>query len=131
MNETHKNINENYTININKNGAFIWSQTNWGAIQGLESFSQLVKHVGVNQFTANLETIEDYPRFSYRRLHVFVETSVHYIPIGILYQNLEALAYNKLNVFHWHIVDDYSFPYVNQIYPNLSLKGSFDPEFHV
>jgi hexosaminidase len=90
MNETHKNINENYTINLSKNGAFMWSQTNWGAIRGLETFSQLVKHVGVNQFTANLGTIEDYPRFSYRGL--FVETSVYYIPVGILYQNLEAMA---------------------------------------
>jgi hexosaminidase len=40
------------------------------------------------------------------------------------------MAQSKLNVFHFHIVDDQSFPYTSRTYPAMSEKGAYD-ELHI
>ncbi|KAF9687331.1 hypothetical protein SADUNF_Sadunf02G0082600 [Salix dunnii] len=66
--------------------------------------------------------IVDKPRFAYCGL--LLDTSRHYLSINVIKQIIESMSYAKLNVLHWHIIDEQSFPLEVPSYPNL-WKGSY------
>jgi hexosaminidase len=79
------------------------------------------------QLMINETSIDDKPRYTHRGL--LVDTSRHFINMDILKQILDGMAYNKLNVFHWHIVDDHSFPYQSIKFPELSKMGAYNQRY--
>uniref|UniRef100_A0A8D0YNE3 Beta-hexosaminidase n=1 Tax=Sus scrofa TaxID=9823 RepID=A0A8D0YNE3_PIG len=120
---------ENYTLTINDEQCFLLSETVWGALRGLETFSQLIWKSPEGTFYINRTEIEDFPRFPHRGL--LLDTSRHYLPLASILDTLDVMAYNKFNVFHWHLVDDSSFPYESFTFPDLTKKGSYNPSTHI
>ena len=47
-----------------------------------------------------------------------------------LYDNLDLMSMVKLNILHWHLTDNEAFPFRSDAFPNLSLRGSFNPITH-
>uniref|UniRef100_A0A8C2D2U1 Beta-hexosaminidase n=1 Tax=Cyprinus carpio TaxID=7962 RepID=A0A8C2D2U1_CYPCA len=95
----------------------------------LETFSQLVYEDNYGANNINKTDISDFPRFAHRG--ILLDSSRHFLPLKVILANLEAMAMNKFNVFHWHIVDDPSFPYMSRTFPDLSQKGAYHPFTHV
>ncbi|XP_027128675.1 beta-hexosaminidase subunit alpha isoform X2 [Larimichthys crocea] len=120
---------ERYNLTVSAGHASLNAETVWGAIRGLETFSQLVYQDDFGSYFVNKTEIEDFPRFQFRG--ILLDTSRHFLPVQAILKTLDAMAYSKFNVFHWHIVDDPSFPYQSSTFPDLSSKGAFRPMTHI
>ncbi|XP_065357958.1 beta-hexosaminidase subunit beta-like [Calliphora vicina] len=120
----HLNMDESY---------FVWgdgrviANSVWGILRGLETFSQLLVPMPNGILRIPETEIYDAPRFKYRGL--MLDSARHFITKSKILQLLEGMAYNKLNVFHWHITDDSAFPFNSTVFPELSVKGAYRPEF--
>uniref|UniRef100_A0A3B3Z9B4 Beta-hexosaminidase n=1 Tax=Periophthalmus magnuspinnatus TaxID=409849 RepID=A0A3B3Z9B4_9GOBI len=120
---------ERYNLTIAAGHGILSAESVWGALRGLESFSQLVYQDDSGTYYVNKTDIEDFPQFPFRG--ILLDTSRHYLPLQAILKTLDGMAYSKFNVFHWHIVDDPSFPYQSRTFPNLSSKGAYHPSTHI
>eukprot|EP00038_Savillea_parva_P010581 m.191273 g.191273 ORF g.191273 m.191273 type:complete len:644 (+) comp18295_c0_seq1:40-1971(+) len=112
----------------------ITAETFVGAMYGMETLSQLVLNEGGGLLGVTTPTywipdapwhINDAPLFPYRGL--MVDTSRHFLPLGTLERQLDGMAYNKMNVLHWHLTDAQSTPLDSVVHPKLKL-GAMAPE---
>uniref|UniRef100_A0A914WR50 Beta-hexosaminidase n=1 Tax=Plectus sambesii TaxID=2011161 RepID=A0A914WR50_9BILA len=120
MNETYQLI-----VSPDNSQAVITAQEVWGALRGLETFSHLVFNSAPNTYQVRSANVVDHPRFPHRG--ILLDTARHFLPVGMILRNLDLMAQNKFNVFHWHIVDTEAFPYESVAFPDLSKKGAYTP----
>ena len=123
LDESHPQLktDETYSLDIPATGdATCTSQTIYGAMHCLETFSQLVSF-SFDDESYNVEscpvTVTDAPRFPHRGL--MVDTARHFETLQSLKNIIDSLPYSKINVLHWHMVDTQSFPFQSKAYPKL------------
>ncbi|MEO6498755.1 MAG: beta-N-acetylhexosaminidase, partial [Mucilaginibacter sp.] len=66
--------------------------------------------------------IDDYPRFTYRGLHL--DVSRHFFGVDFIKKYIDLMAMYKLNNFHWHLSDDQGWRVEIKKYPKLISVAS-------
>jgi len=122
-------VDESYSLTVPVTGsAQLNAATVFGALHGLETFSQLVLYDSSAGYYINSLPImiQDAPRFAWRGF--LMDTARHYQTVSTILRQIDVLSYNKMNVLHWHAVDAQSFPIESPTYPDLAEAGAWAPE---
>ena len=107
---------ESYSLDIKSNKITINATSDLGALHGLETLLQLLQNDS-KSFYFPVSQISDFPRFTWRGL--MIDAARHFQPVDVIKRNIDALAAMKMNVFHWHLVDDQGWRIETKKHPKL------------
>lgn len=115
---------EGYWLDVTEKGILIVGNNYNGVLYAFQSILQTLPHIRTN---AKLEVpamkIIDFPRFKWRGMHL--DVSRHFFSIETIKEYIDLLAMYKLNIFHWHLVDDHGWRIEIKKYPKLTSVGAW------
>jgi len=114
-------IDESYVLKVTDSRISLVSQSQVGAMRGLETLMQLLSADEQGYYFVGSE-IKDAPRFVWRGL--LLDVCRHWLPMDVVKRNIDGMAAVKMNVLHLHLTEDQGFRVESKVYPNLHLLGS-------
>jgi hexosaminidase len=119
---------EGYALDVTPKGVVIIAAKSAGLFYGMQTFRQLLPlepSKGRTEYLVACVNIDDSPRFGWRGY--MLDSSRHFVTKATVLNLLDALAMMKINVFHWHLVDDNAWRLAISKYPDLvkpaAIKG--------
>lgn len=123
---------EAYALKITENEIQIMANTVRGAIWGCQTLLQMLPPNTFDTLYSGGKTkltgmslplckISDYPRFSYRGMHL--DVCRHFFTVEEVKHFLDWMSTYKMNTLHWHLTDDQGWRIEIKKYPQL-LKHS-------
>ncbi len=129
---------EGYHLEITERHAVIKARDGAGIIHAIETIRQLLpaetEHGHVEEAGASAKagmpaialpalSIDDYPRYSWRGMHL--DVSRHFFSIDYLYRFVDRMALYKMNKLHLHLTDDQGWRVEIKKYPLLTQVGAW------
>jgi hexosaminidase len=121
---------EGYELTVTPGSVVIRAPQQAGLFYGAQTFLQLLPP---EIFSTNVVTkadwqapcvhIEDWPRFAWRGM--MLDVSRHFQGKEFVESYLDQMAMHKLNIFHWHLVDDQGWRLEIKKYPKLTSVGAW------
>lgn len=113
---------EGYEMFITKEGINLYG-SRAGIFYGLQTILQLIQTDAKGGLFVPACSIIDYPRFSWRGMHL--DVARHFFPKENVKDYLRYMAMYKLNTFHWHLTDDQGWRIEIKKYPLLTSVGAW------
>ncbi|MBZ4189905.1 beta-N-acetylhexosaminidase [Niabella beijingensis] len=104
-----------------KNKITITANTTEGLLNGLQTLRQLIGRDGSSIHAPGCR-VSDTPEFSWRAF--MLDESRHFHGMATVKKLLDEMARLKMNIFHWHLVDDPGWRIEIRKYPLLTTIGS-------
>lgn len=120
-------VDESYTLDIttNSQAITITSKTVWGALHAFTTLQQIIISDGRGGLHVEQPvSIKDAPLYPYRG--VMVDTGRNFITLPKIKEQIDGMSLSKLNVLHWHIDDDQSWPIEIKAYPQMT-RDAYSP----
>lgn len=112
---------EGYQLEVGPKKIIIRSDSREGVFYGIQTLRQLVQKTDKG-CQVQQGTINDYPAFAWRSF--MLDEGRHFKGKAVVKQLLDEMALLKMNVFHWHLVDDQGWRIEIKKYPLLTEVGS-------
>ncbi len=117
---------EAYRIGFFSHGAKLEAATATGFLYGLVTLGQMCRGARLERQSYSFPTggsIEDNPAMGFRGCHL--DVARRFYGVDEVSRFLAILAWNKLNVFHWHLSDDEAWRVEIGAYPRLVEIGAW------
>jgi hexosaminidase len=121
---------EGYLLTVEKKKVTLTGCTPAGLSQGLQTIRQLLPpEIASSTIISGVKwsmpciSITDYPRFAWRGMHL--DVSRHFFDVDFIKRYIDILAMHKMNIFHWHLVDDQGWRIEIKKYPRLTEIGAW------
>ena len=119
-----------YNLQVSRRKIHISASSAAGIFYGMQTLRQLFppefesgSEVKSTAWELPCLFIEDYPRFAWRGMHL--DVSRHFFPAEFIKRYIDLIAMHKMNVFHWHLVDDQGWRIEIKKYPRLTGVGAW------
>ena len=118
---------EGYAIDFSPDGARVTAETRTGFFYGLVTLGQMLRGARGKLLEFSFPTagrIEDAPTYGWRGCHL--DVARRFYSSADVTRFVALLAWNKLNVLHWHLSDDEAWRVEIDAYPELTRKAAWN-----
>jgi hexosaminidase len=106
--------NEAYQLDVNETNVKLFANKAHGLFNGIQTLKQLLR----SGTMIDAVSITDWPAFSWRGY--MIDVGRNYMSMPLLKQQIDVMAANKLNIFHFHATEDIAWRIASKQYPQLT-----------